>query len=351
MQLSNIKKIREKFKEYKIESFIVNNPSDLFYLTGCNFSDYWFVITENESIAFSSKMLYSQIKDNLNTKIVLFDSFDDFSSKLEKFLKKRKIKNLGVDSSSIFLEIFQKIKKRVKNINWKFIPEFVKKIREIKTENEVELIREACKISVRVLSMIRKYLKPGVREKWISDMICSLFYKLGAEPAFIPIVASGPNSAYPHHVSSDRSIKENDIVLIDLGCKFNGYCSDLTRTFFLGKIKKLYKKIFYLVEKAQKSAFREIYPGRKVSQLDISVREIIKSAGFGKYFLHRTGHGIGIEVHELPIVVKNSNVVLKKGMVFTIEPGIYIQNFGGVRIEDTVLVTDTGYEILTGSPL
>jgi len=346
MQFKNIEKILKKFDEHKIEALIVNNPSDLFYLTGENISDYWLVITEKEKVAFSNKMLFTQIKNNLDIEVIKYESFSKFLEKIESFFKNRKVKSVGIDSSSLSFDLFQKIKEHSK-LKLRTLPEFIKKIREIKDEKEIELIRESCKIAVKVLSMVKKYILPGVTETYIANKIYSLFYKMNVKPSFDIIVASGPNSAYPHHVTSERVIKKNDIVLVDIGCKFNGYCSDLTRTFFLDKINKLYKKVFDSVKNAQESAIREVCPNIKASIIDTVARKIIKKSGFDKYFTHRTGHGIGIDVHEFPVISKEVNTILKKGMVFTVEPGVYIPDFGGVRIEDTVVVTDTGYEILT----
>jgi len=346
MQFENIEKVLKKFDEYKIDAFIVNNSSDLFYLTGENISDYWLVITEKDQVAFSNRMLFAQVRENLGLKVVLCDNFNKLLKELTDFLISKKIRNTGIDSCSISTDLFQKIKKNSK-IKLKMLPEFIKKIREIKTEKEIELIKKSCEIAVKVLSIVKKDISPGVTENYIANKIYSLFCKMNVRPAFDIIVASGPNSGYPHHVTSDRIIKKNDIVLVDIGCKFNGYCSDLTRTFFLGKIKKLHKKIFDSVKNAQKSAIREIRPEARASMIDSLARKIIKKSGFEKYFIHRTGHGVGIDIHEFPVISKEVNTILKKGMVFTVEPGVYIPEFGGVRIEDTVLVTETGCEILT----
>jgi len=165
--------------------------------------------------------------------------------------------------------------------------------------------------------------------------------------AFSPIVAFGPHSAEPHHVNSRRRLAKNDTALLDIGCVYQGYCSDLTRTFFLGKICELQKQIYSLVSEAQTLAVKGIRSGRKASDIDGIARSVISRRGYGPQFIHSTGHGVGIDIHEPPRISNKDNTVLKPGMVITVEPGIYLPGKFGVRIEDTVLVTHKGNEVLT----
>jgi len=160
-------------------------------------------------------------------------------------------------------------------------------------------------------------------------------------------VASGKNAAYPHYITGNRILRKNDVVLCDLGVLVDGYCSDLTRTFFLGRISPLGQKIYSVVVQAQRSAIQAVKPGVRTAQIDRIARDEIERAGYGRRFIHSTGHGVGIEIHEAPSVGPASQEVLEPGMIITVEPGIYLQGFGGVRIEGTLLVTRTGCEILT----
>jgi Xaa-Pro aminopeptidase len=176
----------------------------------------------------------------------------------------------------------------------------------------------------------------------------SYIRKHGATKAsFDSIVAAGENAAYPHYITGDKVLRKNDMVLCDIGALVDGYCSDLTRTFFLGTISPLGRKVYDTVARAQKLAIQAVKPGVKAAQIDRIARDEIERAGYGRRFIHSTGHGVGVEIHEAPWVGGASQDVLEAGMIITVEPGIYLQGWGGVRIEDTMLVTKTGYEILT----
>ncbi|MDI6641246.1 MAG: M24 family metallopeptidase, partial [Elusimicrobiota bacterium] len=217
-------------------------------------------------------------------------------------------------------------------------------------KQEIDMIRESCKIATEVMEAVKKKIKAGRTEEHIANEITKLFYKYNAEPAFKPIVASGVNSSYPHHVSSTRKIQDNDIVIIDLGCKYKSYCSDLTRTIFLGKINENFIKVCNAVKCAYKKSLKALKDGIKAKLIDKIARgTALKhcSAFRNAEYLHNTGHGIGLEVHELPRLNKYDNTVLKSGMVVTVEPGLYLQNSFGVRYENTLLITENGCEILT----
>jgi len=165
--------------------------------------------------------------------------------------------------------------------------------------------------------------------------------------AFDTIIATGKNSAYPHHITSNHPIRQNKPVVMDLGCVWEGYRSDLTRTVYLGKINSLFAKIFRLVQTAQDAAIRQVYPGQTAEAVDAAARQVIAKAGFGRFFIHGTGHGVGIDIHEAPRVAPGSKEVLREGMVITVEPGVYLPGKFGVRIEDTLLIEEKGCEILT----
>ena len=180
--------------------------------------------------------------------------------------------------------------------------------------------------------------------RWVESYI----KKNGAtKTSFDSIVAFGENAAYPHYITGNRILRKNDIVLCDIGALVEGYCSDLTRTFFLGSISPLGRTVYDTVARAQQLSMDAVKPGVKSAQIDRIARDEIDRAGYGPRFIHSTGHGVGVEIHEAPGVGPSSTDVLEPGMIITVEPGIYLQGWGGVRIEDTLLVTPTGYEILT----
>lgn len=190
-------------------------------------------------------------------------------------------------------------------------------------------------------------ISPGQKEKEIANWIEQELKKHGARPAFRIIVASGKRSAKPHGFATNKKIKKGDLVVIDFGAVYNGYCSDITRTFIVGKPTKKQKRIFNIVKEAQRRAIKAVRAGIRCCDVDHAARQYIEKKGYGKYFIHGTGHGIGRKVHEPPKISKGNRNKLKAGMVITIEPGIYIKGWGGVRVEDMVLVTEQGGRVLT----
>ena len=221
--------------------------------------------------------------------------------------------------------------------------------RTIKNKEEIKNIKKACDIVSKVFETVKKKVVPGMTELDIHFKIEEEFAKNHVVQSFKTIVASGPNSANPHHISGNRKIRKNDIVLIDMGCIYKGYCSDLTRTFFVGKENKQQVKIWNIVKQAHDEALIKVNQNMKTSDIDLSARNKIKQEGYEKNFIHTTGHGVGLDIHEAPVIGSKSNEILKEGMVITIEPGIYLEKKFGVRIEDTVLVTKNGYKVLTSA--
>jgi Xaa-Pro aminopeptidase len=221
----------------------------------------------------------------------------------------------------------------------------------IKDKYEIELIQKAVDISDTAFVRILGYLKPGIREIEVAAELEYQMKMLGSEKAAFPtIVASGYRSALPHGVASRKKIARGDFVTFDFGATYEGYVSDLTRTVVIGKATGRQKKIYNTVLRAQKAAIRKIKPGVEGKTVDAAARKVIEKAGFKKYFNHGTGHGIGIYIHVSPSLGSKSVDRLKKGMVVTVEPGIYIPKWGGVRIEDDVVVTGTGCRILNEAP-
>jgi len=224
----------------------------------------------------------------------------------------------------------------------------VEEMREVKDEEEIKAIEDAADLISEIFNEIIAKLKPGMTEKEVAWEIEDLARHGGAESLSFPsIVASGPNSALPHAVPTDRKLGSKEPVIIDAGVRLNGYCSDMTRTVFLGGPGEDFRVIYRTVRHAQIAALKEVRPLVDSTHLDGIARGVISEAGFGEYFGHGLGHGVGLAVHERPKVGPRDPVKLKKGMVFTVEPGIYIPGKGGVRLEEMVLVEDKGPRILT----
>ena len=227
----------------------------------------------------------------------------------------------------------------------------VEPLTEVKDATELKLIERAVRIVDRAFARILREVRPGVRESEVAARLEYIMLGLGSEgTAFETICASGPRSALPHGRASRKKIEKGDFVTLDYGATVGGYCSDITRTVVVGKATVRQKKIYAVVHKAQTAAIRKIKPGASTRRVDWAARAIITRAGFGSKFGHGTGHGIGLEVHQSPGLSARTEARLLPGMVVTVEPGIYVPGFGGVRIEDDVLVTRSGHRILTGAP-
>jgi len=217
-----------------------------------------------------------------------------------------------------------------------------------KEQNEIEKIKKAISITEQVFYEILDFVKPQAKEQDIAAEIEYRFKKYGSSaPFFETIVASGKRSALPHGVASGKKIEKGDLVTLDMGAVYDGYTADLTRTVVVGKANKRQKEVYNIVLKAQKQALSKVKPKIRACDLDKVARDVIKRAGYGKYFGHGLGHGIGGIIHEGPAVNPRNQQLLEPGMVITVEPGIYIPNWGGVRIEDDVLITKRGCEVLT----
>lgn len=223
-------------------------------------------------------------------------------------------------------------------------------MRIIKSQDELKLISSSCELVDRSISSVSKKIKLPITEKELALLLELEVKRLGADSIDFLIVVSGERGALPHGRPSEKEIKLNELITIDFGVVYKGYHSDITRTFALGnEINEELKKIYEIVKEAQELGLSLVKEGANTKYIDNEVREFIKRSGYGEYFVHGLGHGVGIEGHELPYLNENEEYILKENMVITIEPGIYIQGIGGVRIEDTVVVTKTGYINLTPS--
>lgn len=226
------------------------------------------------------------------------------------------------------------------------------RLRSRKGAPEIAAMQRAAEIAETALAALLPSIRLGMTERQLAAELVVQLLRAGSEPhlPFGPIVASGPNSALPHAVPSDRQLEHGDFLLFDWGARYQGYVSDITRTFALGEASEQMQQIHLAVRQANRAAKEAIRPGATYAEIDQTARQVIKAAGFDQYFIHRTGHGLGLEAHEPPSVQRDNNDVLVVGTTFTVEPGIYIPGLGGVRIEDNVVVSETGYTNLTRMP-
>ena len=230
--------------------------------------------------------------------------------------------------------------------------DIIASLRMVKDSTEIMAMRRAVDIAQTALNNILLTIRSGITERQLASLLVLELIKAGSDPLFpfSPIVSGGTNSANPHATPTDRPFQNGDLLVIDWGAKHNGYISDITRTFAIRTIDKELKRIAEIVHQANSAGRRVIKPGVKASTVDKAARKIIQNAGYGEYFIHRTGHGIGMEGHEAPYIRQDNNQQLEAGMTFTVEPGIYIPDRGGVRIEDDVIVTESGAESLSNLP-
>jgi len=261
-------------------------------------------------------------------------------------------RKLGFEGGYLIWDTYQKAKEKASQhsplVKLTALTNLVEELRKIKAPEEVDILIRSAQLMGDVLSQVIEELRPGQVEKDIAWKIETLIRKHGADAsAFPPIVASGPNGALPHAVPTERRIKKEEPIILDVGARVGGYCSDMTRTVFLGTPPSDFKEIYKIVREAQVSALESVRPGMTTDEADLIARDVIKNAGFGDFFGHSLGHGIGMAPHEKPSVGQLKPEVLKERMVFTIEPGIYIPGKGGVRLEEMVLLQENGAKILT----
>ncbi|MCS7229884.1 MAG: Xaa-Pro peptidase family protein [Candidatus Kryptonium sp.] len=345
-----LEKVRRKLDELKIDAVLITHLPNIRYLTGFSGSSALCVITKTDAFFITDFRYEEQSKQQVKgfkrfiaigkTSIDLIYEENIFG----------KVKKVGFEAHRASFSFVQELKNKFKNL--KFVPtkNFIEEISAIKTDDEIENIKSAIKISEKVFQEILKIIKPGISEIDIASEITYLHRKYGAEKdAFDIIVASGWRSALPHGVATDKKLKKGELVVIDFGCVYNGYHSDITRTISIGKPSAEARKIYQIVLDAQTKAIENARSGLKASELDSIARNYIKQKGYGKFFGHSLGHGIGTETHTLPRIAPKSDYILQNGNVITIEPGIYIPGFGGVRIEDDILINSNA-SILTSLP-
>jgi len=227
------------------------------------------------------------------------------------------------------------------------LSELISKLRMVKDESELRLMREAAKIADKTIERLISEDLRGRREREVARMIEDEVMELGADKSFDAIVASGPNGANPHHTPTERRISEGDVLIVDFEAKYRGYCSDITRTFSIGRPSEKVIEVYEVVKEAQKKAVQSVREGTIAREVDAAARSLIASRGYGEHFTHRTGHGLGLDIHEEPYIAPNSEIALREGMVFTIEPGVYLEGRFGVRIEDDVALIGGRGERLT----
>ena len=274
--------------------------------------------------------------------------YRDKASGIADALSASGFERVGFEPACVTVDLRGALRRKAKKVRWKPLPSELGAIRAVKDVEEIKSIRKAIRIATAALRSTLEWIRPGVCERDIAIELEYTMRRMGADaPSFDTIIASGPNSALPHARPGTRKIRPADFVVVDFGAVWRGYHSDETCTFAVGRAGRKHEKIYAVVKEAHDRALEAVSPGVACRVVDAAARGVIEKAGYGSCFSHGTGHGVGLDVHEAPRLSTLSDAVLEEGMVITLEPGIYIPGFGGVRIEDTVLVGKGGARVLT----
>jgi len=339
--------LEKSFADKKLDGYIIANETNLLYFTDFDGGVRLLIAKNVESAFYVQGVNYEAAKEEAkDCKVELLKRGEDIDLKIAKEINCRKLSKVGFDT--LDTSIYLKLKKTLKNTELQSRGNLVWNLRKVKDKSELKCIRKAAEVTTEGAKTALETIRPGLREFEVAAEVEYAMRKLGSEGvAFDTIIASGARSAFPHGGCTDKKIQKGDLVVVDIGAKYKCYRADLTRTFVAGKPSAKQTKLYEIVRNAQEKAFERLRNGAKANEIDAVARKIIEKGGYGKYFVHGLGHGIGLEVHEIPMLNPESKDVLKSGNVVTVEPGIYIVGFGGVRIEDTVLVGKDRGEKLT----
>ena len=348
MKISRVTKILSQMEESKIPQLIITSAESIFYLTGKMIHSGERLVALYLDVNGNHKFLVNKlfpINEDLGVEIVWYDDIENPIDRLEKIVKQGEVLGVDKDLPSHFL-----IDLMGRNVIKAFVNSspIIDRLRMIKDEEEIKIMKEASKINDAVMLKLWSNLKEGYSEKYYANLLSEIYEEEGASGfSFSPIIATSPNGADPHHGTGKDKIKVGDSVVLDIGGVYKNYCSDMTRTVFIGKEpSKEHANVYNIVKSANEKAISIIKEGVKFSDIDKAARNLITEAGYGEYFTHRTGHSIGIEVHDFGNVSSVNDEEVKAGMIFSVEPGIYLKDNIGVRIEDLVLVTKDGCEVL-----
>ena len=326
---------------------LISSAKNITYLTNISFfseteREVYLIISKNKKIIITARRYSEEVrKKTKGFEVIDSGALNFIANETGRFFKNEKIKSLGYEENNLTVSEFKILEKKIK-----MIPIDLRGLREIKSDEEIRNIKKACKIGDSAFNFILSKLMKGVTEREIADEFEDYFKSKNAGSSFQPIVAFGKNSSVPHHQSNNTKLRKNQIVLLDFGVKVNGYCSDMTRTVFFGSADSEFKRMHQTVLDAQQSAINTIKDGIKASNIDKAARDFIIKNGYPD-IIHSVGHGIGLEIHESPSLSPKSKDIIKNNMVFSIEPGIYLNEYGGVRIEDLVLVRPTKAELIS----
>jgi len=338
-------------EERRLPLAVVTNLMNISYLTGFHGSAGIALIDPEEATLLVDPRYTLQARDQA-VGVEVIEEKGRLVDAAGKLARKKKPKTAGYEDSNLTCQQFDSLKMSSgPRVRWKPLGEMIEELRAVKGPEEIEAIRKACQLTCEVLEEVVPFLRPGARE---SDLAAEVEYRVrlkgGDRTAFDTIVASGPRAALPHAHASEKVLNRSELVIFDLGAILAAYAADMTRTFYLGEPPRLVRRIYEAVREAQAEAVEALSAGARAGDVDAAARNALARRGLAKYFTHSTGHGVGLEIHERPRLGKGEKTRLAVGSVVTAEPGVYMEGFGGVRVEDTVLIGPEGPEILTPAP-
>lgn len=347
--MSKLKRIRESMKEKEIDGLLILSDKNRRYITGFTGTSGAVLIMEESAKLVTDFRYVEQAEDQVND-FEIIEHQGPMSNEIAAQFQATGTKRIGFEKDHLTYGIYETFNDKIEG---EMVPVsgIVEELRMIKTQDEISILKDAAKIADDAFDHILSFIKPGVKEIEVSNELEFFMRKQGAtSSSFDIIVASGYRSALPHGVASEKEIESGELVTLDFGALYKGYCSDITRTVAVGEISEKQKEIYSTVLEAQKKGMDGLKAGLTGKEADALTRDVINEKGYGRYFGHSTGHGIGLDVHEGPGLSHRSDVELKPGMVVTVEPGVYVQGTGGCRIEDDTVITENGNEPLNHSP-
>lgn len=350
------KEMEEKiFQSTKVDAILLTSPANMRFVAGFTGEGYVYFSPSQKVVVTDSRYVIAAKKECPGYEIETWTSDGYFANLMVHLQKEESVRKLGIEDEVMTVSLYQKLQKQLQK-NEEKAPDLISlknkmnQFRQIKSEKEQEIIRQAEAIGDRAFTKTLKKICEGMTEKQVAAWLEFYMKEEGAEGfSFDTIAASGEHSAMPHAVPTDKKLQSGDFLTMDFGCLYQGYCSDMTRTVVIGKANEKQREIYNTVLKAQETALSRIRPGMTGSQIDAIARDVITDAGYGKYFGHALGHSVGLEIHESPNFSPREKTVITPGMVITVEPGIYMEGIGGVRIEDVVIITEDGCENITHS--
>ncbi len=347
MNATRVARVHEMMAAEKVDSFLVTDASNVRYLSGFTAGeDARLLLTPGQAFIIVDFRYYEQAERQAPG-WTLAKLTKDLQATLAELVQGAGVHRLAFEAADVSYAAYRELAK-IEGIELVPIKGWVEALRAVKGPEELALIRRAVAISDAAVAALPTLLRPGMTEKQLAWELEAFMHAQGADDVAVPIIAAGgPNAAMPHAVPSDRVLVPGEPIVLDLGAKVDGYDSDLTRTVCIGQPDDRLREIYAIVLAAQQAAEAGIRPGLEGKEADAIARQVIVDAGYGEAFGHSLGHGVGLQIHERPSVGSRSQERLESGMVVTVEPGIYLPGWGGVRIEDLAVVTDTGLEVLT----